>query len=90
MTRNFTGKFFLCQGLTVSVFPYRITLLGSKQTMSISENNQKSFNSRDLTVSVPPCKYEDVVLYYQEKANIYCEPFQEIFMGKNFYDEEDI
>ena len=83
MTRNFTGKFFLCQGLTVSVFPYRITLLGSKQTMSISENNQKSSN-------VPPCKYEDVVLYYQEKANIYCEPFQEIFMGKNFYDEEDI
>ena len=64
-------------------FPYRITLLGLKQTMSISENNQKSFN-------VPPCKYEDVVLYYQEKANLYCEPFQEIFMGKNFYDEEDI
>ena len=51
--------------------------------MNISENNQKSFN-------VPPCKYEDVVLYYQEKANLYCEPFQEIFMGKNFYDEEDI
>ena len=22
----------------------------------------------------PPCKYEEVVLYYQEKANIYCEP----------------
>ena len=54
-----------------------MTLLGLKQTMSISENNQKSFN-------VPPCKYEDVVLYYQEKANLYCEPFQEIFMGKNF------
>ena len=38
----------------------------------------------------PPCKYEEVVLYYQEKANLYCEPFQDIFMGKNFYDEEDI
>ena len=38
----------------------------------------------------PPCKYEEVVLYYQEKANIYCEPFQESFMVKNFYDEEDI
>lgn len=22
----------------------------------------------------PPCKYEEVVLYYQETANIYCEP----------------
>ena len=55
--------------------------------MSISENNKHSICGN---LYVPPCKYEDVVLYYQERANIYCEPFQEIFMGKNFYDEEDI
>tara|TARA_A100001388_G_C28748186_1_gene490673 strand:+ start:55 stop:261 length:207 start_codon:yes stop_codon:yes gene_type:complete len=51
-----------------------MTLLGLKQTMSISENNQRPFNSRDLAISVPPCKYEEVVLYYQETANLYCEP----------------
>lgn len=55
--------------------------------MSISENNKQSICGN---LYVPPCKYEDVVLYYQEKANIYCEPFQESLMVKNFYDEEDI
>ena len=69
MDRNFTGNFFICQGLTLSVFTCRITLLGSKQTMSISETNQQficgAFNSS-------PCQYEDVVLYYQETANLSC------------------
>lgn len=49
--------------------------------MSISENIQKSFKE-------PPCKYEDVVLYYQETANLLCEPFETFFMVKNFYDSE--
>ena len=55
--------------------------------MSISENNKQSICGN---LYVPPCKYEDVVLYYQEKANLLCEPFEEFFTGKKFYDERDI
>ena len=55
--------------------------------MSISEKN-KQFICGNLYM--PPCNYEDVMLYYQETANIYCEPFEESFMVKNFYDERDI
>lgn len=30
-------------------------------------------NGEKIIVPDPPCKYEEVVLYYQEKQNFHCE-----------------
>ena len=63
--------------------------------MSISENNQQPFKFKNLRVPVPPCNYEEVVLYYQETAKIYYKPticggnVGEI-SGKKIYKEGDI